>query len=165
MTTFCVVFLFAGGVFPAGEILAWLMVSGLLGFALGDSLYFAALQRCGVQTVDLLAHRRVASLGLGGLGLGRGDGLLRRGATDGLVVTASLVDLSFEIGELLLLVGDALVEAAALRALAGEQLLEVLAVVLELGKLRLGLGLTLARRLLGCLCPCVHFLLPCFEFY
>lgn len=32
---------------------AWLLVSGVLGFAVGDALYFAALSRCGVQLAAL----------------------------------------------------------------------------------------------------------------
>jgi len=38
--------------FDAGDT-AWLLVSGLLGFAVGDALYFAALPRCGVQLAAL----------------------------------------------------------------------------------------------------------------
>ncbi|MDF1839394.1 MAG: hypothetical protein P1V35_16120 [Planctomycetota bacterium] len=42
-----------GGALPGTEVTLWLLASGALGFALGDSLYFAALPRCGVQTTAM----------------------------------------------------------------------------------------------------------------
>jgi drug/metabolite transporter (DMT)-like permease len=48
--------LLAGGQFPADERIAWLLGSGLLGFALGDSLYFAAFPLCGVQLAAMSAN-------------------------------------------------------------------------------------------------------------
>ncbi|MFT7077910.1 MAG: drug/metabolite transporter (DMT)-like permease, partial [Planctomycetota bacterium] len=39
-----------GGHWPVGTAWAWLFLSGFLGFAVADTLYFAAFQRCGVQT-------------------------------------------------------------------------------------------------------------------
>ncbi len=48
-----------GGVMPGGSVTMWLLVSGALGFALGDSLYFAALPRCGVQTTAMVGQLNV----------------------------------------------------------------------------------------------------------
>ncbi|TDJ71036.1 MAG: hypothetical protein E2O39_09045 [Planctomycetota bacterium] len=39
---------------PEGEALAWLFWSGVAGFAVGDSLYFAAIPRCGAQTASMV---------------------------------------------------------------------------------------------------------------
>ncbi len=50
---------FWGGSLPGGEVTAWLVISGVLGFALGDSLYFAALPRCGVQTAAMVGQFNV----------------------------------------------------------------------------------------------------------
>lgn len=47
---FFVAALLLGGRWPVGEAWGWLFVSGLLGFAISDTLYFAAFRRCGVQT-------------------------------------------------------------------------------------------------------------------
>ncbi len=38
------------GRWPVGDAWLWLFGSGLLGFAISDTLYFAAFRRCGVQT-------------------------------------------------------------------------------------------------------------------
>jgi drug/metabolite transporter (DMT)-like permease len=48
-----------GGDLPGGNTVFWLLVSGALGFALGDSLYFAALPRCGVQTTAMVGQLNV----------------------------------------------------------------------------------------------------------
>jgi len=47
---FFVAALLLGGPWPVGAAWGWLFVSGLLGFAISDTLYFAAFRRCGVQT-------------------------------------------------------------------------------------------------------------------
>ncbi|MGD2017091.1 MAG: DMT family transporter [Planctomycetota bacterium] len=47
---FLVLALAGDGRWPVGEAWLWLFGSGLLGFALSDTLYFAAFRRCGVQT-------------------------------------------------------------------------------------------------------------------
>ncbi|MEZ6017210.1 MAG: EamA family transporter [Planctomycetota bacterium] len=44
-----------GGAWPEPRSAALLVLSGVLGFALGDSLYFAALTRCGIQTAATVA--------------------------------------------------------------------------------------------------------------
>ncbi|QDV08032.1 putative DMT superfamily transporter inner membrane protein [Planctomycetes bacterium Poly30] len=48
--TFLLGTLIFGGHWPVGVAWAWLFFSGFLGFAVADTLYFAAFQRCGVQT-------------------------------------------------------------------------------------------------------------------
>ena len=48
--TFLLCALIFGGHWPVGDAWAWLLVSGFLGFTVSDTLYFAAFQRCGVQT-------------------------------------------------------------------------------------------------------------------
>ena len=45
----------AGGVWPDGRAATLLVLSGVLGFAFGDSLYFAAITRCGIQTAASVA--------------------------------------------------------------------------------------------------------------
>lgn len=45
-----------GAGYPGDERVGWLLVSGLLGFALGDALYFAAFPRCGVQVAAILGN-------------------------------------------------------------------------------------------------------------
>ena len=80
-----------GGSLPGLSTTGWLLFSGALGFALGDSLYFAALPRCGVQTTAMVGQLNVPlaamfgymfkgeSLGLltmGGMGLSMGGVLL-----------------------------------------------------------------------------------------
>lgn len=47
---FLVLALAGGGRWPVGDAWLWLFGSGLLGFAVSDTLYFAAFRRCGVQT-------------------------------------------------------------------------------------------------------------------
>ncbi|MFT5197649.1 MAG: drug/metabolite transporter (DMT)-like permease [Planctomycetota bacterium] len=48
-----------GGGLPDSNTMVWLLISGALGFALGDSLYFAALPRCGVQTTAMVGQLNV----------------------------------------------------------------------------------------------------------
>ncbi|MCB9906616.1 MAG: DMT family transporter [Planctomycetes bacterium] len=48
-----------GGAWPGAAISGWLLLSGVLGFALGDSLYFAALPRCGVQAAAMIGQLNV----------------------------------------------------------------------------------------------------------
>lgn len=45
-----------GGSLPEGERIPILLVSGFLGFALGDTLYFSALPRAGVQTTAVVCQ-------------------------------------------------------------------------------------------------------------
>ena len=45
-----------GNSFPTDARAGWLLLSGLLGFAVGDSLYFAAFPRCGVQLAAILGN-------------------------------------------------------------------------------------------------------------
>ncbi len=44
----------SGGVLPESERWPALLFSGLFGFAIGDTLYFAALRRCGVQIAAMV---------------------------------------------------------------------------------------------------------------
>jgi drug/metabolite transporter (DMT)-like permease len=44
-----------GGEWPDGRAATLLVLSGVLGFACGDTLYFAALTRCGIQTAASVA--------------------------------------------------------------------------------------------------------------
>ena len=46
---FFVAALVLGGRWPVGNAWGWLFISGFLGFAVADTLYFAAFTRCGVQ--------------------------------------------------------------------------------------------------------------------
>ena len=48
-----------GGALPGATVGFWLLISGVLGFSLGDSLYFAAMQRCGVQTAAMVGQLNV----------------------------------------------------------------------------------------------------------
>lgn len=48
--SFFVATLVFGGAWPVGEAWGWLFLSGFLGFSVADTLYFAAMARCGVQT-------------------------------------------------------------------------------------------------------------------
>ncbi|MEZ6006059.1 MAG: DMT family transporter [Planctomycetota bacterium] len=57
--TFCALWPFFGGALPAGEVIFWLLISGLLGFTLGDGFYLAALPRCGVQTAAMVGQLNV----------------------------------------------------------------------------------------------------------
>lgn len=52
------------GRWPVGDAWVWLFGSGLLGFAISDTLYFAAFRRCGVQTAAtvMLLNVPVATL-------------------------------------------------------------------------------------------------------
>lgn len=47
---FLVLALASDGRWPVGDAWLWLFGSGLLGFAISDTLYFSAFRRCGVQT-------------------------------------------------------------------------------------------------------------------
>lgn len=51
---FAIVVAFSGGNLPAVERWPALLASGLFGFAIGDTLYFAALPRCGVQIAAMV---------------------------------------------------------------------------------------------------------------
>ena len=46
----------AGWSGPSGDAIGWLLLSGLLGFAVGDGLYFAAFALCGVQLAALTGN-------------------------------------------------------------------------------------------------------------
>ena len=48
-----------GGALPGATVGFWLLLSGVLGFSLGDSFYFAAMQRCGVQTAAMMNQLNV----------------------------------------------------------------------------------------------------------
>lgn len=48
--SFFVATMVLGGRWPVGQAWGWLFLSGFLGFAVADTLYFAAIRRCGVQT-------------------------------------------------------------------------------------------------------------------
>ena len=45
-----------GGAAPDARSSAWLLASGVAGFALGDTCYFAALPRCGAHTTAMLGN-------------------------------------------------------------------------------------------------------------
>ncbi len=51
---FAAVFLFEGGSLPPSDRWWALFASGAFGFAIGDTLYFAALPRCGVQVAAMV---------------------------------------------------------------------------------------------------------------
>jgi len=50
---------------PELQAVPWIMLSGLLGFAIGDSLYMAALPLAGVQTTSMLGQLHVPMAALG----------------------------------------------------------------------------------------------------
>lgn len=52
---FAVVVAASGGILPQSERWPALLVSGVFGFAIGDTLYFAALPRCGVQIAAMVS--------------------------------------------------------------------------------------------------------------
>lgn len=54
LLAFLLIWLGVGGALPAGNGFWLLLASGALGFAAGDSLYFAALPRLGVQTAAMV---------------------------------------------------------------------------------------------------------------
>jgi drug/metabolite transporter (DMT)-like permease len=57
--TFVGVWAIVGGAVPSSSSLAWLAWSGLLGFAIGDALFFGAVARCGVQVTGVVAQLNV----------------------------------------------------------------------------------------------------------
>ena len=54
LLAFLLIWIGVGGALPAGDGFWLLLASGALGFAVGDSLYFAALPRLGVQTAAMV---------------------------------------------------------------------------------------------------------------
>jgi drug/metabolite transporter (DMT)-like permease len=63
-TAFVGVWLIVGGAAPAWDSIGWLAWSGLIGFAIGDSLYFGAVARCGVQVTGVVAQLNVPTAAL-----------------------------------------------------------------------------------------------------
>jgi len=59
----CVWFIF-GGEWPAEDALTWLAWSGVIGFAIGDALFFGAVARCGVQVTGVVAQLNVPTAAL-----------------------------------------------------------------------------------------------------
>lgn len=59
------VWLHDGAPIPELEAVPWIALSGLLGFAIGDSLYMAALPLAGVQTTAMLGQLHVPLAALG----------------------------------------------------------------------------------------------------
>lgn len=57
--SFFVATMVTGGRWPVGEAWGWLFLSGFLGFAVADTLYFAAFRRCGVQTAATIVLMNV----------------------------------------------------------------------------------------------------------
>lgn len=55
LSAFLVLLPFGADGWPAPRASAILVVSGILGFTLGDSFYFAAIRRCGIQTAATVA--------------------------------------------------------------------------------------------------------------
>jgi drug/metabolite transporter (DMT)-like permease len=53
---FAAIVLVTGRALPDAGAAGWLALSGILGFALGDTLYFAALPRCGAHTTAMLGN-------------------------------------------------------------------------------------------------------------
>ena len=51
---FGLLWLLGGGGLPSDEVLHALLISGVLGFALGDVLFFASFKWCGVQTAAMV---------------------------------------------------------------------------------------------------------------
>ena len=58
-TAFLGVWAIVGGAFPEPGSLTWLAWSGVIGFAIGDALYFGAVARCGVQVTGVVAQLNV----------------------------------------------------------------------------------------------------------
>lgn len=54
-----------GAPIPQAQAVPWIILSGLLGFAIGDSLYMAALPLAGVQTTSMLGQLHVPMAALG----------------------------------------------------------------------------------------------------
>ncbi len=67
--TFAALWPVLGGELPGVPTAAMLLLSGLLGFALGDTLYFAALPRAGVQRAAMIGMLNVPVAALLGWGL------------------------------------------------------------------------------------------------
>src|SRR5690349_17248056 len=63
-SVFLVVFLASGELWPEPSAWAWLFVSGVFGFAIGDSLYLAALPRSGVQIATMVSLVHVPATAL-----------------------------------------------------------------------------------------------------
>jgi drug/metabolite transporter (DMT)-like permease len=58
-TAFVGVWAIVGGAVPETSALTWLVWSGLIGFAIGDALFFGAVARCGVQVTGVVAQLNV----------------------------------------------------------------------------------------------------------
>jgi len=58
-TAFLLVWAIFGGELPDPGSLSWLAWSGVIGFAIGDALYFGAVARCGVQVTGVVAQLNV----------------------------------------------------------------------------------------------------------
>lgn len=58
-TAFLGVWAIVGGAVPESSSLAWLAWSGVIGFAIGDALFFGAVARCGVQVTGVVAQLNV----------------------------------------------------------------------------------------------------------
>ncbi len=58
-TVFVGVWAIVGGSVPETSALTWLVWSGLIGFAIGDALFFGAVARCGVQVTGVVAQLNV----------------------------------------------------------------------------------------------------------
>jgi len=58
-TVFVGVWAIVGGAVPETSSLTWLVWSGLIGFAIGDALFFGAVARCGVQVTGVVAQLNV----------------------------------------------------------------------------------------------------------
>ena len=56
---FVVVWIVYGGAVPDGEAIMGLAVSGVLGFAIGDALFFGSAARCGVQVAGVIGQLNV----------------------------------------------------------------------------------------------------------
>lgn len=56
---FCVVWAATGGALPEPAAAGWIGWSGFIGFAIGDTLYFAAIARCGVQVAAMVTQLNV----------------------------------------------------------------------------------------------------------
>jgi drug/metabolite transporter (DMT)-like permease len=63
-TAFVGVWVIVGGAPPDTGAITWLAWSGLIGFAIGDALYFGAVARCGVQVTGVVAQLNVPTAAL-----------------------------------------------------------------------------------------------------
>lgn len=59
LALFALLWPFVGESIPRASALGWLAWSGTMGFAVGDTLYFAALPRCGVQAAAVIGQLNV----------------------------------------------------------------------------------------------------------